>query len=186
VAGEGIIAKEKEQRGAIAPRPFAKDKFIYHPEEDYYECPAGEKVIRKRERVTTKKSYTRHEVVYLGQSCRGCQFQAECVQSKRGIRQITRYLEYDERREKMDEKLKTKEGKEIMKKRSVDVEPTFGHIKQRVLESKSLLLRGMQKAKGGFGLVCIAHNLQKIANYFRSAQNGKTLADLLEIQAKAA
>jgi len=72
---------------------------------------------------------------------------------------IPRNMSYKDR---MERKLLTKKGREIYKKRSSSVEPVFGQIKNRGLGQ--LLLRGLEKAKGEWMLICLSHNLLKLWN----------------------
>ena len=172
---------EKEKKGTIAARPFAKDKFTYHKQGDYYQCPAGEKLYPVAKRKITMKTYVRHNIIYKCQSCDKCPHQSECVKAKSGYRSVVRCPEYDSIREEMDKKLATKEGKEIFKQRSMDVEPVFGQIKTSILCHGSLLVRGTTKVQGEFGLICLVHNIKKITNYLKSAKNTKNILDIKDI-----
>jgi len=69
--------------------------------------------------------------------------------------------EFFRERLRMKEKMETKEAREIYDKRKTIVEPPIGNIKQN-LGFREFLLRGLEKVKTEFNLVCIAHNLQKI------------------------
>ena len=68
--------------------------------------------------------------------------------------------------EAMRVRLATKEGKKKYRKRKCIVEPVFGDMKYN-RNMRGVLLRGKLKAKGEFLIMCIAHNLKKIANYIR-------------------
>lgn len=65
--------------------------------------------------------------------------------------------------ERMKDKLKTKEGKEIYKKRKQTVEPVFGIIKE-VLGFRRFSLRGEYQADNEWSLVCAAYNLKRLYN----------------------
>jgi hypothetical protein len=54
------------------------------------------------------------------------------------------------------------------------VEPVFGDMKYNS-NYKELLLRGKLKAMGEFLMMCIAHNLEKIARYLTGMVNGPML-----------
>jgi transposase len=54
------------------------------------------------------------------------------------------------------------------------VEPVFGDMKQN-RNYRGLLLRGKMRAMGEFLIMCIAHNLRKIARYLMEAGNGPIL-----------
>ena len=63
--------------------------------------------------------------------------------------------------EKMKHRLQTKEGKEIYAQRKSTVEPVFGIIKH-VIGFRQFMLRGFEKAKGEWNLMCIAYNLKRL------------------------
>jgi len=63
-------------------------------------------------------------------------------------------------KEKMARKLRTKKGRETYSKRKDIVEPVFGQIKVRGFVQ--FLLRGLEKMRGQWSLVCLTHNLLKL------------------------
>ena len=63
--------------------------------------------------------------------------------------------------EKMRYRLQTKEGKAIYALRKSTIETVFGIIKH-VIGFRQLLLRGLQKTKGEWSLVCLAYNLKRM------------------------
>jgi IS5 family transposase len=60
------------------------------------------------------------------------------------------------------ENLCTQEGKKLRVQRSVEVESVFGRLKGN-WGFRRFLLRGMEKVKVEWGLLCMAHNLTKMA-----------------------
>ena len=62
---------------------------------------------------------------------------------------------------RMARKLKTKAGKALYALRKAIVEPVFGQIK-RCMGFRQFSLRGKEKVKGEWSLVCTAHNLLKL------------------------
>ena len=58
-------------------------------------------------------------------------------------------------------RLKTKAGKETYSKRKENVEPVFGQIKEN-RGIRSFLLRGLDKVKGEWKLICLTHNILKL------------------------
>jgi len=73
-------------------------------------------------------------------------------------------------------KLMTDEGRKEYQKRMHTVEPVFGNIKHN-LGYRQFLMRGIAKVKGEFNLMCIAHNIKKIATYCE--KNGVNLEKCL-------
>ena len=64
-------------------------------------------------------------------------------------------------KERMARKLRTKHGRETYAKRKGMVEPIFGQIKQ-VGGFRQFLLRGLEKMRGEWKLICLTHNLKKL------------------------
>ncbi len=67
-------------------------------------------------------------------------------------------------KERMAAKVRTPEGKALYARRKVIVEPVFGQIKE-ARGFRRFLLRGLQKIRGEWRLVCLGHNLLKIWHY---------------------
>ena len=61
----------------------------------------------------------------------------------------------------MRQKLRSEEGKRIYAKRGYTVEPVFGEIKWDG-RKPSMDLRGSEKVRGEFSLLCLVHNVKKI------------------------
>ncbi len=66
--------------------------------------------------------------------------------------------------ERMAAKVRTPEGKALYARRKVIVEPVFGQIKE-VRGFRRFLLRGLEKIRGEWRLVCLTHNLLKLWRY---------------------
>jgi transposase len=63
--------------------------------------------------------------------------------------------------ERMRRKLKTKAGKAVYAARKAIVEPVFGQIKH-ARGFRQFLLRGIDKVRGEWALVCLTHNILKL------------------------
>jgi len=63
--------------------------------------------------------------------------------------------------EEMRERLETKEGHQKYIKRLYTVKPIFGHLKHN-LGYQHFLMRGFEKVKAEFRLMCIGYNLKKM------------------------
>ena len=64
-------------------------------------------------------------------------------------------------KEKMARKLRTQKGRKLYARRKTIVEPVFGQIK-RCRGFVQFLLRGLDKMRGEWSLVCLTHNLLKL------------------------
>jgi transposase len=64
-------------------------------------------------------------------------------------------------KERMERLLRTRKGKKAYAKRKETVEPVFGQIKE-ARGFRQFLLRGLDKVKGEWQLICLTHNLLKL------------------------
>ena len=62
--------------------------------------------------------------------------------------------------EQMERKLQTQAGATVYATRKFIVEPVFGQIKQ-VRGFRQFLLRGLEKVRGEWALICMTHNILK-------------------------
>jgi transposase len=62
---------------------------------------------------------------------------------------------------RMRRKLRTKAGKKVYARRKAVIEPVFGQIKQ-ARGIRQFLLRGLEKAKAEWALICLTHNVMKM------------------------
>ena len=144
-----------------APTDYTKDKFSYDAEHDLYRCPEG----RPLSYFYTK---TEHDIamrIYRSDDCSNCPAHDLC--HRRGYQAKQRTLkiyETDSYIDQIRQKLKTDVGKQTYCNRLATVEPTFGNMKFN-LGFDHFLLRGQEKVRGEFDLMCIAHNLNKIYRY---------------------
>ncbi len=74
-------------------------------------------------------------------------------------------------KERMRRKLGTKRGRERYKLRKEIVEPVFGQIKQ-VRGFRAFSLRGLEKVRGEWRLICTTHNLLKLFRFGYSFSGG--------------
>ncbi len=63
-------------------------------------------------------------------------------------------------RQQVREQLASESGAALMKRRGIEVESVFGHLKED-RRFRRFLLRGLEKVKTEWGLLSIAHNLLK-------------------------
>lgn len=151
------ILKEKD-------RKVQRADFVFHEEDDYYECPAHEKLEFKN---AHKNGDITARVYEKPTPCHGCALFERCIdkKNKTGIKRIHR----DDREylaENMYEKLQTDEGKERMKKRRCTVEPAIGCLKHN-MGFRRFNLRGQEKVTGEFLLMCLAYNINKLFKLIR-------------------
>jgi len=128
--------------------------FKYNSETDTYICPEG--------KVLNLISTTEEKTIYKCKECLECPVKSDCTK-KAKYKQLSRG-KHELLIEKNREKLISDEGRKEYQKRMHTVEPVFGNIKFN-LGFRQFLVRGVAKVKGEFDLMCIAHNIKKIATY---------------------
>lgn len=152
---------DRNQRRHYHPNPFNSDQLEYNADKDIYLCPSGTPMKnigqRKKKESGVLKTYT----MYKASGCRNCPLRDACHKQK-GNRIIHVNHRGRQLKQKAYERLKTEQGIYYRKRRPVDVEPVFGNIKSNK-NFKRFLLKGVQKTEIEWGLLCIAHNLKKIA-----------------------
>lgn len=169
--GKGIAGYMPDQgmeslrKGSRRHQEFHRSRFRYDKTEDCYICPMGKPLPYRGLLRREGKPDIR---IYRGTGCAGCERRGECTKA------AYRTISLDPREylmEKMRVRLETQEGKKKYGKRKWMVEPVFGDMKQN-RNYRGVLLRGKMKAMGEFLIMCIAHNLRKIATYLTEAENG--------------
>ena len=91
-----------------------------------------------------------------------CSKRRECITHRTSkYRQVQRY-ENEEYKQLMYEKLISEEGRQKYNKRMSVVEPVFAQLKY-IMGFNRFLLRGLDKVKSEFSLICTAYNIKKVA-----------------------
>jgi transposase len=127
---EEILACEQSKITTYLPKPqtsgstkkglFSKRDFMYKAEDDEYECPAGERLIRRFE--TQEKGLTLHK--YWSSHCPNCSMKSQCTTGT--YRRVTRW-EHEAVLEAAEARLDREP--ERMRIRRQTVEHPFGTLK---------------------------------------------------------
>ncbi len=158
-----------EKRGKA--KWFMKSLFRYNEEKDCYYCPAG--IMMPFERIQIRPD--KPDLKFYG--CKSC---SQCVLKNACTKSENRTVSRDPREhllENMRVKLKSKEGKDLYQERLYTDEPVFGQMKQN-RGFREFLLRGKKKAKVEFLMMCVVHNIGKIAGALK--KSGMNLKETLE------
>lgn len=145
--------------GRVPDDCYHRDVFIYDKSTDSYRCPAGEQLhyqgSRRRGDVNKR--------VYAGcaSSCGRCRVRPRCTSGRYRRLEISENYSYEKQ---MKAKLNSERGRAIYRQRMPLVEPVFGNLKFN-LGFKRFALRTLAKVRGEFLLMCMAHNLKKLARY---------------------
>ena len=128
--GEELLACEEAGITTYVPKPltsgnrakgqFDKSDFIYKPDEDEYECPAGERVIYRFS--TKSKGRVQHR--YWSSACIRCAIKTECTTGK--YRYVNRW-EHEDVLDRAEARLK--DNPDMMEIRRATAEHPFGTLK---------------------------------------------------------
>ena len=164
--GEEILACDEASITSYLPRPqtsgnvkkgmFSKRDFIYHAEDDEYECPDGERLTWRFE--TEEKEQTVQK--YWSSACTHCSVKSLCTTSK--YRRITRW-EYEEVIEELEARLD--HDPECMRARRETVEHPFGTIKSW-MGYTHFQMKTLPRVSTEMSLHVLAYNMKRLINLF--------------------
>jgi transposase len=146
----------------IRKAQFRTENLPYDPETDTFLCPANQLLTyRGNSHERTENGYWTELRHYEASDCNTCPLKPECTRAKhnRHLRISFRLRRF---REQARNNLLSVKGKALRIQRNVEVESVFGQIKHN-MRFRRFSLRGLEKVKTEWGLVCIAHNMQKLA-----------------------
>jgi transposase len=152
----------KEQRARYKPNLFAADQLKYDPVKDELICPADKRLkYQYTFHTKTDNGYRAERRCYEAEDCSGCSLKEQCTKAK-GNRRVHMSFQLKAWRQQASQNLTSQEGQKLRSQRGVEVESVFGRLKED-WGFRRFLLRGKEKVKTEFGLLCIAQNLAKLA-----------------------
>ena len=154
--------RQHRKTDKIPKRQYRSDSFPYDAEKDEFTCPANKRLqYVMTSPYISENGYHTERRHYECEECQGCPLKGDCTKAP-GNRQIWISLKLMAYRREARENLTSEEGKKLRAKRSVEVETIFGHIKHN-MGIRRFMLRGKDKVKTEWGLICMAINMQKMA-----------------------
>jgi transposase len=138
--------------GAKAHGRFGKQDFVYHPEDNTYRCPAGERLTWRYDSI--EKGMTLH--VYWTTKCDGCAIKAQCTTGD--WRRLKRW-EHEAVLDAMQDRLDRTPN--AMKIRKQTVEHPFGTIKSW-MGSTHFLTKTLPNVRTEMSLHVLAYNLKRV------------------------
>ena len=152
----------EQKRNYKQKKPYRAENMNYDPESDQYTCPQGQKLkyIFTKE-VRSDNGYRSERRVYECEDCTACPVKEACTRSKYN-RRIYRGEELIRLRQSAHDRLMSPKGVKHRRKRGIEVEAVFGQIKQNK-GFRRFMLRGIAKVSTEWGILCMAHNLSKMA-----------------------
>lgn len=154
-----IVPSKRQAQKEKGIHPFGRfnrSHFIYHKQEDEYECPAGQRLTYRG------NNSGKHNKTYRiqGSICRGCKYFGECTKSKKVGRKIIR-LNDEEFKEKLEENYLKTQNQAIYILRKQTVEHPFGHLKKN-LGVGQFLLRGKAKVDAEISILSTCFNIRRL------------------------
>ncbi len=133
---------------------FGKQDFIYKPQDDEYECPAGERLTRRT------RTHQGELIVYRYWSsvCQTCPLKSRCTTGKE--RRVSRW-EHKEVLDRMQARLDLHPN--AMTVRRATVEHPFGTIKSW-MGSNHFLMKTLENVSTEMSLHVLAYNMKRVMN----------------------
>jgi hypothetical protein len=157
--GRGIclLCPEAENSsGGKKRKKFPKSEFRYDAKGDYYECPAGHRLVRTGAGgVQRGRAYHR----YGEAPCQQCEKRGQCTSSRKG-RLVKRYAE-EELKEQLRARMQDPLMRQEYEKRRHMVEPVFARIKEHQ-GLKRFRRKGLRQVQVEFALHAAVHNLGRL------------------------
>jgi len=160
--GEEILACEQSKITTYLPKPqtsgstkkglFSKRDFMYHADDDEYECPAGERLIWRFE--TEEKGLTIHK--YWSSHCPTCSIKSQCTTST--YRRVGRW-EHEAVLEAAEARLD--QEPERMRTRRETVEHPFGTLKAW-MGYTHFLTKTLKHVSTEMSLHVLAYNFKRV------------------------
>jgi transposase len=146
----------------LEKRLFKSTYFPYDQDKDEFICPAQHHMVYiETKPYKSRNGFLSERRVYECQDCSSCPLKPKCTQA-RGNRQMQVGFELRRYRQQAKDNLLSEQGIALRQLRSIEPETVFGDIKHN-MGFRRFMLRGLKKVDVEWGLVCMAHNLRKLA-----------------------
>jgi transposase len=153
---------DREQKRSWRKQIYRVENWPYDAALDQFTCPAGKhlrycRTFHKR----TANGYLSQQRLYECPDCSACLSKAQCTRAA-GNRRVHLSMPLLAYRERVRRNLLSEEGKRLRSRRGTEVESVFGRLKHN-WGFRRFMLRGLEKVKIEWGLLCMAHNMAKLA-----------------------
>jgi transposase len=152
-AGITAYVAKADTSGKRDKGEFTRKQFRYIPEDDEYECPAGERAIYRFTRTEAGKQIRR----YWSSACSSCSIKSKCTPSD--YRRISRW-EHEDVVERAEARLTS--YPEAMRVRRATVEHPFGTLKQWM--GSGFLTKRKHNVSTEMSLHVLAYNMKRAMN----------------------
>lgn len=157
-----VAVPEIPRKSVIPAENYYGDKFSYNEQKDEYVCPQGNNLLTNGNWYIKKyKRYVTKVKQYKTSACGICPARAECTTNPRG--RIIERSQYSKALEENGIRMKNDLKKYLLRQQIV--EHPFGTIK-RQWSMDHILLKGIKKNNGEFGLIYFTYNFRRVMNIF--------------------
>jgi transposase len=141
---------------------FRSENFAYDADQDTFTCPAQQSLTYRETRsYASENGYIAERHSYECDHCADCPLKPQCTKAK-GNRRIQVSFKLREYRRQAKDNLLSEQGITLRKQRGIEAESTFGDVKHN-MGFRRFHLRGFEKVQTEWALICIAHNMRKLA-----------------------
>ena len=165
-------SKSKKYKNAIS----RAENMAYDEQSDSYTCHNGKKLtVSGSKRDKSASGYEREQTIYSCYECSGCPYKKECITggSPKPLEERQKNLYVSKKfkayRQACLERITGEEGKLLRMNRSIQVEGSFGEMKQN-RGFKRYVSRGRENVRAESILMAIGQNINKL---HRKIQQGK-------------
>ncbi len=157
----------------------------YDAESDSYTCKNNKKLMVDHiQHSKTKTGYRSEKTIYKCEDCTGCPYKKDCIKGnnwKTPLEERTKTLQvaktFLKYREEDFERIRSEEGTLFRTNRSIQVEGSFGDIKQD-MQFRRYLSKGNSNVLAESILLAMARNLKKLHNKIQKGNTGMHLFPL--------
>lgn len=179
------ISKTKKYKNDIS----RIENMEYNEFGDYYTCKNNKKLtVNKIVNRKSKTGYISKKTIYTCEDCSNCKHKHKCIKGhncKTPLEERTKNLEtsklFNELRKDNLKRIVSEEGCKLRMNRSIQVEGSFGEIKQD-MGFRRYLSKGKNNVLAESILLAMAHNVNKLHN---KIQSDKTETHLFSIKKSA-
>lgn len=160
---------DKSAKPAPKPKLFQPAEFKVAKDRSHCICPAGKRLYRNGGNCNVGGH---RAIKFTGakRDCQSCGLREKCLRhpQRTPVRQVALFLGKHERApekagQRMQRKIDTERGREMIARRFATVEPVFGNLRYNKGLNR-FTLRGRHKVDGQWKLYCLVHNIEKLAN----------------------
>lgn len=148
---QSVMGYRRPHKGA---NTYRKRDFVYDPERDRYQCPAGEMLIY---RTTSREGYRQYQTAQS--ACAECAQRSLCTQGPYKV--LTRHV-WEASKERANLRRLEPWAKKVYKRRNETVERSFADAKQHH-GHRYARYRGLSKVQMQCWLAATAQNIKKLA-----------------------